>query len=163
MVIDKEASAKLSTYIQVEQQHPHKNSVLAMLYLLELLDYQSIYYVEGYVTFSTTNASRFYPHAWLTLRDKIIDVTYYKEPACHDTLGELPQKIRYFEGMKYTVNQVELYLDRFGLLPMTNPQNENLHKAAQQAYQTVGMRAITSTQAAFLQKSDFAAGHFALG
>lgn len=140
MVIDKAASAKLSTYIQIEQHHPHKNSVLAMLYLLELLDYQSIYYVEGYVTFSTTSASRFQPHAWLTLSDKIIDVTYYKDPDSHEDLSEPPQKIRYFEGVKYTVNQVELYLDRIGILPMTNPQNENLHKAAQQAYQTVGLR-----------------------
>lgn len=142
MVIDQEASAKLSSYIQVEEHHPHKNSVLAMLYLLELLDYQSIYYVEGYVTFSTTNASRFQPHAWLTLSDKIIDVTYYKAPNCHATLGEPAQQIRYFEGVKYTVNQVELYLDRSGSLPMTNPQHENLHQAAQQAYQTVGLRSL---------------------
>lgn len=142
MVIDQEASAKLSAYIQVEDHQPHRNSVLAMLYLLELLDYQSIYYVEGYVTFATTNGSRFQAHAWLTLHDKIIDVTYYREADGSANLGEPPHKMRYFEGVQYTVNQVELYLDRIGILPITDAQNESLHKAARQAHQTVGLRSL---------------------
>ncbi len=119
MNINTYLSEELAEMIDAQDRECYKNSVMAMYELADREDCFEILYIEGWAISVIPTE-----HAWLKYNGTIVDPTYFGQNERETRMGtqrhEPPERAVYFPGKKYTLEQVQDYMDERGHL------NENL-------------------------------------